>query len=342
MKRVTIFLLVYFAAIAVPVGVFAYLATTGPDPYVIVGDGPGPEWREERDFEDGARVRVTPHASPEAAAEAAGAHLDELPTAYVNRVFDVARYRRSDDERHGLVLPVGDYVIAIEAPSAERVEEHFAALDFVAENPDRNLAWIALTERSGLSLALIGLYVVFLIVFLARGGAWAGQRPPLAGLFPVPVQTLRGTLLAINDLNHPFHVVEEGPGRLVAEWRLADPAWASVMATSGLRRAYRIELDFDEREHTVRASEKTYKIAMGGGIRQLSGRMSFFQGFTFNALDGGARLGVGFEPGRGLVADDHYPYRFDPSEMRKPLVETVTGMGWTWRPVMTQFRPVGG
>jgi hypothetical protein len=342
MTRVTVFLIIYFVAIAGPVAMFAYLAASGPDPYVIVGEGPGPEWEEERLFDDGTHISVARHDTPEAATEAARALVDAVPTAFINRTFDVARYRRSDDERHGLILPVEQYVIGIEAPSAEFVEEHFAALDFVAENPERNIVWIAMTERSGLGLTLIGLYVVFLVLLLARGGAWAGQRPPLVGVQPASAPSLRDTLLAINELNHPFHVFEERPGRLVAEWRLADPDWAATMASSGLRRAYRIHLELDEASHTVRSLEKTYKIAWGGGIRSLSGRVSFFQGIAFNALDGGGRLGVSFEPGRGPVADDRYTYRFDPSEMRKPLAETITGMGWTWRPVMTLFRPVGG
>lgn len=342
MKRAVIFFLGYFAAIAAPIAVLAFLAVTGPAPYVIVGGGPDADWLERRTFDDGSHVEIRAYGAEDEAAVAARALFEARPTAFINRTFEVARYRRSDAERHGLILPVERYVIEVEAPTAALVEQRFAALDFVAENPEPNYVWIALTERASLSLAFVGLYVLVLILLLARGGAWAGRLVPDDVHPPAAAETLRDRLLAINGLNQPFHVVEERPGRLIAEWRLADPDWMTVMATSGIRRAYRIYLDIDEATRTVRALEKTYKIAWGGGIRTISGRVAFFQGITFKSLDGGARLGVSCAPGSAPVAHDDYVYRFDPSEIRKPLAETVTGNGWTWQPVMTLFRPIGG
>lgn len=342
MKRAVIFFVAYFAAIAVPLGTLLFLAATGPAPYVMAGDGPGEDWLQHRDFADGSQVEIRAFASDEEAVESARALFEARPTTFVNRTFDVARFRRTDTERHGLILPVERFVIDIEAPTAALVEERFASLEFVVENPEPNYLWIALTERAGLSLAGVGIYVLLLILFLARGGSWAGRLAADGAVPPANPGTLRDRLLAINALNQPFHVVEERPGRLVAEWRLADPAWTTVMATSGLRRAYRFYLDIDEATRTVRVLEKTYKIAWGGGIRNISGRVAFFQGITFKSLDGGARLGVSGAPGAAPVANDGYVYRFDPSEIRKPLSEIVTGNGWTWQPVMTLFRPIGG
>jgi len=342
MKRAAIFLLAYFVAVAVPVVILVYLATTGPAPYVIVGDGPGAEWLEHRAFDDGSHVEIRAVGAGDEAAEAARALVEARPTASINRTFEVARYRRSDADRHGLILPVERYVIEIEAPTAPLVEERFASLDFVAENPEPNYVWIALTDWAGLSLALVGIYVLLLILFLARGGAWAGRLAPEGARPPIAPESLRDRLLAINALNQPFHVIEERPGRLVAEWRLTDPEWTTVMATSGIRRAYRIYLEIDAATHTVRVLEKNYKIAWGGNIRKISGRVAFLQGITFKSLDGGARLGVSCAPGAAPAANEGYVYRYNPSEIRKPLVETVTGNGWTWQPVMTFFRPIGG
>jgi len=343
MKRAVIFLLAYFAAIAVPILVLVYLATSGPAPYVIVGDGPGAEWLEHQAFDDGSHVEIRAYGAAEEAVEAARALAEARPTALINRTFEVARYRRSDAERHGLILPVERYVVEIEAPTALEVEARFASFDFVAENPEPNYVWIALTDWAGLSLVLVGIYVLLLILFMARGGAWAGRLGPEEGA-PPPIAPgiLRDRLLAINALNQPFHVIEERPGRLVAEWRLTDPEWTTVMATSGIRRAYRIYLDIDAATQTVRVLEKNYKIAWGGNIRKISGRVAFLQGITFKSLDGGGRLGVSCAPGGAPVANEGYAYRYNPSEIRKPLVETVIGNGWIWQPVMTFFRPIGG
>lgn len=342
MKRVFIYFVAYFAAIALPIGLLLFLASTGPAPYVLGDEGIGADWLQPRDFADGSTVDIQAYGSDEEAVEAARALFEARPTTFVNRTFDIARFRRTDNERHGLILPVERYVIDVEAPTAELLEERFASLDFIEENPEPNYLWIALTEWASLSLAGVGIYVVLLIFALARGGAWAGRLTPHGAVAPAEPETLRRRLLAINALNQPFHVVEEGAGRLVAEWRLADPAWTTVMATSGLRRAYRFYLDIDEATRTVRVLEKTYKIAWDGGIRSVSGRVAFFQGITFKSLDGGAALGVSSAPGAAPVANEGYAYRFDPSEIRKPLAEIVTGNGWTWQPVMTFFRPVGG
>lgn len=342
MKRAAIFFVAYFTAIAGPIGLLLFLAATGPAPYVISTAGVSEDWLQPRDFADGSTVDIRAYGSNEEAVEAARALFEARPTTFVNRTFDVARFRRTDNERHGLILPVERYVIDIEAPTAELVEERFASLDFVVDNPEPNYLWIALTERAGMSLVGVGVYVLLLIVLLARGGAWAGRLAPYDAVPPAEPEMLRNRLLAINALNQPFHVVEERPGRLVAEWRLADPAWTTVMATSGLRRAYRFYLEMDEAARTVRVLEKTYKIAWGGGIRSVSGRVAFFQGITFKTLDGGGALGVSCAPGATPVANEGYAYRFDPSEIRKPLSEIVTGNGWTWQPVMTFFRPVGG
>lgn len=342
MKRAAIFFAAYFVAIALPIGILAFLAATGPAPYILAGGGPGDEWLPQRAFDDGSQVELRAYGSPEEATEAARELFESRPTNFVNRTFEVARYRRSDTERHGLILPVEQYVIEIEAPTAPLVEQRFAALDFVAENPEPNYLWIALTERAGLSLAAVGAYVLLLILFLARGGAWAGRLPPPETIAPADAETLRQRLLAISTLNQPFHLVEERPGQLVAQWRLADPDWMSVMATSGIRRAHRFYLDIDEGTRTVRVLEKTYKIGWGGGIRSVSGRVVFFQGITFKSLDGGAQLGVSTGPDGAPRVNEGYAYRFDASEIRKPLSEVVTGSGWTWQPVMTLFRPIGG
>lgn len=342
MKRSLTFLLIYFAAIAVPVGLIAYMAVSGPPPYIVTAGGPGPEWSQQQVFDDRSQVLVIDSGGYDEAVEAARMRLDELPTSYVHRTLEVARYLRSDTEMYGLILPVDRYVVEVEAPTPDLVEARFAELDFITGNPERNVLWAAMTDHAGLSLALVGLYVVLLFVLLARGGAWAGRIEPVPGIAPSPANDLRRTLLSISDLKHPFHVHEERPGRLVAEWRLGDPDWMQVMAVSGLRRAHRFYIELDDAEKRVRVLEKTYRIGWNGAINPASGRVAFFQGINFKALDGGARLGVSFEPERGLVADPDYPYRFDASEIRKPLVETVTGAGWRWQPVMTLFRPIGG
>ena len=128
MKRSLTFLLIYFAAIAVPVGLIAYMAVSGPPPYIVTAGGPGPEWSQQQVFDDRSQVLVIDSGGYDEAVEAARMRLDELPTSYVHRTLEVARYLRSDTEMYGLILPVDRYVVEVEAPTPDLVEARFAEL----------------------------------------------------------------------------------------------------------------------------------------------------------------------------------------------------------------------
>ncbi|MGE3936183.1 MAG: hypothetical protein AB7F67_23170, partial [Rhodospirillaceae bacterium] len=37
-----------------------------------------------------------------------------------------------------------------------------------------------------------------------------------------------------------------------------------------------------------------------------------------------------------------YAYTFNLQEMKQPVIEVITNAGWTYKPVITFFRPIGG
>ena len=68
----------------------------------------------------------------------------------------------------------------------------------------------------------------------------------------MPEETLRARLLAVNDLDLPFQLREEGPnGRLVAEWRIADDRWVGLMEAGELTKAHQVYLKLDPGAHRV-------------------------------------------------------------------------------------------
>ena len=206
------------------------------------------------------------------------------------------------------------------------------------------MSGIALTDWAGLSLVLVGIYVLLLILFMARGGAWAGRLGPEEGA-PPPIAPgiLRDRLLAINALNQPFHVIEERPGRLVAEWRLTDPEWTTrdghQRDQAGLPHLSRHRCGDADR---ARARKE---------LQNRLGRQHP-QDQRTRGVPAGHHLQIArwrWAPWGELRARRGTPsrtkgnaYRYNPSEIRKPLVETVIGNGWIWQPVMTFFRPIGG
>ncbi len=342
MKRIAAFFVVFFAAIILPIAVGAAIAVFGPAPYVLVGSGPSGSALGEEAYPDGSTVLVQRFDDHADATAAARALFDAIPASTMQRTFEVTRYRRSDDGRYGLLLPVGRFLVGIEAPDQPTLEARFAALDFVAPNPERNILWVGLTERPTAMLLLVTAYVLGLAVLMSRGGAWAGRLAAPEGVSPAPAGTLRARILGINGLDQPFRVFEEEGGRLYTEWRLLEPKWQPVLAAGGLRRANRIYLELDEDGRTVRALEKSYKIAWSGGVRGFSGRIAFFQSIALTAFEPEPAAGIGYQPGRGWTRRSDHQYCFVPAEMRAPLIAVVRASGWTWQPVMTFLRPVGG
>jgi hypothetical protein len=251
----------------------------------------------------------------------------------------MTRYTRRDNGRRGLVLPIGNRVVHIEAADDGRVGAQLAGLPFVEENPEKNPVTILFTRH--LPLALLGVAGFFLlwIALLFRGGSWAGKLAPIAGVAPLSGDLLRARLLAINDLNLPFQVREEGR-RLVAQWRIADARWIGLMEVGGLTRAHQVHMVLDPKSHTVRFQDRDRSITWSGGIARLGWSGSFFWGIQFFHYERGAAMGLFFKDGRWTTTA--YDYRFQLAEMKNPLIQAIVESGWTFAPVVTFFRPLGG
>lgn len=340
--RVVILFVLLVAGIALPMGAMFAMALLGPPLYVLSGEGPGAEWLEERAFPDGSLVLVHRYETENEAVRAARRTVDTVSDGSAKNAFNVMRYYRSDRDRHGLVLPVGEYVVHVGAPSKEGVEARFQALDFVRENPQKNPLWVAFTDHAPIMFAGMGAYFVLYGLSMSRGASWAARVKPDAVAGPVPLSTLRGRLLEINQLNLPFHVTEERPGRFVAEWRIADARWIGLTEAGGLRKVHRLHIDLDERQHKARVLDRMQNIRWEAGRPRAVFSLAFFQGITFFQFERGMKAGLLYDRQAGWSIREAYSYRFSLSEMKGPLIEAVTQSGWTWQPVMTFFRPIGG
>lgn len=337
-RRIIVYVAGIVAGFVVPVAAALAVGFLGPAPYLLDEDGLGPEWSSPRRFPDGSTVSVTTYPSPAAANQAVESISRSIPTSSTSRTLNVARYTRADDQRHGLLLPVGRRVVQVEAADDRAIDERLHALPFIRENPDKNPVWVLFTERTGVALAGLGLYILALGVFMARGASWAAEIPPPPQLAAVPAETLRSRILALNGLDLPFQVREES-NRLVAEWRIADGRWIGLMEAGGLHDVHRIYMDLDPERHQVRSLDVHRTVSWSGGIAHLSGSFSFFRGISFFEYSRGGQLGLFFRDGRWT--SKAYDYRFVLSEMKTPLVQAIVGSGWRFTPVVTLSRPLG-
>ena len=336
-RRIILYVAGIIAAIVVPVAGAFLLALVGPAPYLLDEDGLGPEWSSPRRFPDGSTVSVTAFSSSAAAVQEAESISRSIPTSSTSQTLDVVRYTRADDQRRGLLLPVGQRIVHVEAPDDRALEARLDALPFLRENPEKNVMWVLFTDHIGVAFAGLGLYILALGVFMARGGSWAAEIAAPGQTAPVPAETLRSRILALNELDLPFQIREE-PDRLVAEWRIADERWIGLMEAGGLHDVHRIYMELDPERHRVRSLDEHRTVSWNAGIAHVSGSFSFFRGISFFEYSRGAQFGLFFRNGRWTTKA--YDYRFLLSEMKTPLVEAIVGSGWSFAPVVTLSRPL--
>jgi hypothetical protein len=337
--KFVVFFVGAFVSTIAPVAVGMVLEFTGQPPYLLREDQVGPEWAQPapRAFPDGSTVTVVTYPDEAAARDGTGAALKDVPRESTEYTLNMTRYTRRDDGRRGLVLAVSNRVIQVEAADDHLVDARLADLPFLAENPEKGP--IARLFSRHLPLALLGIAGFFLLWFALtmRTGSWAASLSPAAGVAPVPAETLKARLLAVNGLGLPFRVREEGR-RLVAEWRIADARWVGLTEVGGLTKAHEIHLELDPRTRRVLAQDRDRTVSWGGGVGRLGGSWSFFRGINFFQYERGAAAGLFFKDGGWTTTA--YNYRFYLAEMKNPLIQAVVGSGWTFAPVVTFFRPL--
>ncbi|MBA2565048.1 MAG: tetratricopeptide repeat protein, partial [Gemmatimonadetes bacterium] len=177
-------------------------------------------------------------------------------------------------------------------------------------------------------LALMG----GLFVILARSGV----RRPSRGVAPVSSRELGGRLLALNDPERPFQVRIDSDADLVAEWKLADARWSRIFHAGGVREIYRVRMVLDEAERQVRGLDERGSVTWDAQTLRPSLRWSAekFKGRVLFEKKAGAAWGL--DPAT-LTPEELYRYALDVNALRRPVVETVTGAGWSYRPVTARL-----
>jgi hypothetical protein len=338
-----VFFVVVLATMMLPIAGGIWLAFSGPPPYLLHEDGFGPEWATSapHDFPDGSSVTVSTHSDEAAAKEGVDAVLKAVPRNCTEFQPGLTRYTRRDNDRRGLVLPLGNRVIHVEAADDHTVNARLESLPFVAENPEKGVITLLFTRHLPATSLGVGVFFLLWFAVTCRVGSWAAGIATPPGVTPAEPQAMRARLLAVNDLGLPFRVREEGRrGRLVAEWRIADARWLGLTEAGGLTRVHQLYLELDPHTHKVRAVEVDRTVSWGAGIARVGWSWAYFQGINFFHYERGALVGLFFKDGRWTTTA--YDYRFQLAEMRNPLIQAIVESGWTFAPVVTFFRPLGG
>ncbi|MBM7441143.1 hypothetical protein [Streptomyces sp. HB132] len=157
-----------------------------------------------------------------------------------------------------------------------------------------------------------------------------GTRHPDSGVGPRAAGELRTALLSLNGPDVPY-VIRDGAAHdadLVAEWRIAEPAWQTFFIGSQLTHAIRIRMRLAE-PHEVRAVEERWEVERVGNPPRLRASAEYLRG-SGRTVSRRWSLRRG-ENGR-LEATE--TFGFDSAQLTGPLRNTVLTSGWTWRGVI--------
>ncbi|WP_155058852.1 hypothetical protein [Streptomyces blattellae] len=157
-----------------------------------------------------------------------------------------------------------------------------------------------------------------------------GTKHPADGVEPRPAEEVRAALLGVNRPDVPY-IIRDGAAEdadLVAEWRMAEPAWQTFFVQSQLTRAVRIRLRLVPEDHEVRALEESWEVTREGNPPELKISGSYSRG-----PDRTVSRHYAVQRGEdGLEATE--TFHFDSAELRDPLQNAVLKSGWTWRSVI--------
>lgn len=230
-------------------------------------------------------------------------------------------------------------VLGFEPGAAERRLARMPGLA-VVDNPDAGKT--PSKKHFVMAGAFVAGWVLLQFFLFGRVASWVITTEAAPGVTPVSASVLEQRLMALNGRDYPFEVKRgDRPNEIIVDWRYADAKWFDLMRVAGLKRTFRLTLRLDEGDHAARVMDSYAELnwSAGAGGANLSFTRNY--GINFIAYERGTVLGFQFKNGMPTL-DPTYSWHFNLNDMRGPVAEVVTGSGWTYKPVITFFRPVGG
>jgi hypothetical protein len=155
-----------------------------------------------------------------------------------------------------------------------------------------------------------------------------GTQHPANGVSPVAAEEMRTAVLSLNGPDVPYVIRDGGAddADLVAEWRLAEPAWQNAFVRAQLTRALRIRMRLVQQDHEVRAVEEGWEVTRVGNPPRLELSSQYSRG-----QDRTVTRYWAIECGSSGRLQTTEIFRFDAADLRNPLRNAVLNSGWTWR-----------
>jgi hypothetical protein len=173
-------------------------------------------------------------------------------------------------------------------------------------------------------VAIVAAFIPFLNFAMKRTLVFE----PVLGATPLGEEALRDEIMAINGYTVPIAVDRRG-NRLVIGWRYVDGEVWGILAKQRLKQTYElhVRLDGARREAILTDVKKSVRWGVGPDAVRLG--LGYTRGFLI-----GVEIGKAWGIRRDLSIRKAWDYRFDPEEIKGPVVATITQAGWTARHAM--------
>ena len=168
----------------------------------------------------------------------------------------------------------------------------------------------------GSMVPIVGLFIPWLNFIVKKVFYFPGEGEP------APLAELLQYLQSINGYDAPV-MVEEKMGYLVATWRYAEAKWWEVLAKSGMSKVYQLHMKFDERLKEVVLIDVLKSVDWSVGPADVRLRGGLFRGVAFE-YETGVMWGIRENIAPGKV----YAYRFDNTEIKYPIMNSIIRRGW--------------
>ncbi|KKT71860.1 MAG: hypothetical protein UW63_C0006G0001, partial [Candidatus Uhrbacteria bacterium GW2011_GWF2_44_350] len=166
----------------------------------------------------------------------------------------------------------------------------------------------------------VGSVVFFLAFFFwIIGKIWVFHG---ADVPATPLEVLKNQLLEINSWDAPVEVKETKNG-LVFTWKYVDAKWWELFKKAGLIKVYELHAKFNENKDTVYLTDVSKTVSWGVGPTEVRISAQAIHGIQAG-FDAAKQLGVKENFSLGTVMD----YRFSPSEIKNPVMNTILKNGW--------------
>lgn len=192
-----------------------------------------------------------------------------------------------------------------------------------------------LRQRPLLMMSFIAINLLLAVAWFFKGSAWATRIAPRADARPADVLTLRERLMALNSQPEPVSVSAGRDGRSIEiDWRYGDAQWFDQMRAHGMHRTHRLVLALDDAGNTVRVREYWSSFDASAGADGLRLEWNAATGMQFFNVEHQRVFGVQLDNRGRPTGELSKAYTFNLQSLRQPVIDVVTGSGWTWQPVM--------